>query len=225
MAANKRNKSQRKEMVDKALHMLSRGESRYSIARQLGESQRVIDQVLKTAVDLVVKERTIADDEERALKIAEYKEVKREAWLAWERSKADAQKIVVERFKPRPKKDEDGNEVEQPEQKKTTRSNEGRLPSSSYLTIILQCIQAERELMGLDPDLNINLKQTHAISWDSFSEAARKAASIERHDQVEQELMKMIEDPNRGLNPPPPVVAVRVVEDPDDNREEVGTDE
>jgi hypothetical protein len=68
--------------------------------------------------------------------------------------------------------------------KKTT---EGRNPGSDYLKRIIECIKAERELLGLDPAKNLNLN--HTLNWDALiDEASNSEQGMDK--DVEAKLVK-----------------------------------
>lgn len=239
MASNRRRTPERNELINKVIKMLSRGMSKHAISLEINDSPANTRAVLKAAVDAVLEERIVAHDELVAVKLAEYREIKNEAWAAWERSKLDHVKYIKEVYKGKKKKNEDGDDVEVPPVIKKIKSREGKLPNSSYLTIIMDCIQAERELLGIDAALKISVNNKHSIDWDDFSKVARVAASQNKFDQVEDELMLMIDDPSRNANPPIPDGVARVMDpeanghgtinkdttDEEDNREDNGDDQ
>jgi hypothetical protein len=102
-----------------------------------------------------------------AQKLAEYRELRREAWTAWERSKEDAERVTEEHAptllpgdeegKPRKGKrgrfasaTDPGTVEETLRRIKRIEVREGRLPANQYLNAILATLDAERELLGLD---------------------------------------------------------------------------
>lgn len=89
-----------------------------------------------------------------ALKLAEYAEIKMEAWEAWEKSKEDAVKKVQETStSPMGKRTRAG------------RYSEGRVGDSQHLRTILSCLEAERELLAINPATRVNVEGT-MVNWD-----------------------------------------------------------
>jgi hypothetical protein len=136
-------------------------------------------------------------------KLAQYREVRKEAWEAYDRSKEDH---VTRRQELVPIPHEEGEDEggkgregstsykESMRRLKVIITREGRLPENRYLQTILDTLKAEEELCGLipkDPAPNVNVQ---VINWDAFHLAPEKR-DIDS-DPVEEEI-------RRAALPPP----------------------
>lgn len=105
-----------------------------------------------------------------AQKRAQYEEVRREAWMQWERSKEDLQKRV----------DASGTKGDTGWTKEEL-VTEGRLAAKTFLDIILDTYRQERALLGIDAErkdggnINVNV----GLNWQNILvEAAVQADPI-----------------------------------------------
>ena len=134
MAANKRTKTGREEALARVADLDRMGYGQVAMARMLGVSQPQVCYDLK-AVRSRYRETQLAKVEEAVNeKLAQLRDVRCEAWEAWERSK-----------------------------------EEGKLPDSGFLAIVLKALQAERDLLGLDAPKEVNAASTPLtppINWD-----------------------------------------------------------
>jgi len=97
-------------------------------------------------------------------KIEQYREIRREAWLAYDRSMEDSHKLVEEYGTDSEAVGVEDYITSEVLLKKIV-TKEGRLPDNSYLTTIMRTLEAERELLGLDeckPGL-VTLEQALAV--------------------------------------------------------------
>ncbi len=122
-------------------------------------------------------------------KVQQLREVRREAWEAWERSKSSTRKVTREKgirlakekdkepvqFKlPRGKKAADRGDVEESLRLlKVITVNEGRLPANAFLEVILKTIEAEAKLRGLFQEIHINnttnlVNEKVEFPWEEF---------------------------------------------------------
>jgi hypothetical protein len=157
------------------------------IADHFGVSNEQIEVDYKAVLKDCTKHRDRVTKVLIARKLEEYAEVKREAWEQWERSKGPCESIRVESTTQPIKCDDCGGtgkiglvkknrclgckgtgKIEAPV--KTTHTTIGRLGDSNYLRVIIDCLKAERDLMGLNPSLKMKVKGEHRIdgniSWD-----------------------------------------------------------
>ncbi len=105
------------------------------------------------------KEATLGDRRQAVMeKLAEYKLIRTEAYEAWHKSKEDYFKRVKE----------EGTAGEGSFSKEKEEEG-GRLAGAQYLQIVLDCIKAERELLGLDEAMKVDVDVVHtAIPWDQL---------------------------------------------------------
>jgi hypothetical protein len=102
-------------------------------------------------------------------KLEEYRDIRREAWLAYDRSQKDTFKEQSEYAIS----EDEGLEGSEQRIKRIV-TIEGRLPENAYLTTIMNTLKAERELLGLDEtkDRTITLEQALELVR-AFKEAAK----------------------------------------------------
>lgn len=193
--ANKRNDVAKEQDRATMMKLLRRGYTQGQIAEVLKISNQQVSYDFKLVISNLRGEMLEDTKDYVAQKLAEYAEIKREAWEAWERSKLDAQKSVVETAPPLPSKDDKAGtkkgkgdkgqaadvSVKALRMLKKVETTEGRLPSSDYLRIIAQCIAAERELLGIDPPKEIGFKG-NIVNWDLL---ARNIPSGPVPDEIE----------------------------------------
>lgn len=125
----------------------------------------------------------IAEAEEKARRfvvLRQLEEVKREAWLMWERSKENSLKITEDdagQINP------DGSMVT-----RTTTTTETKCGDPRYLNIVKDVIKDERELLGLDAPKRVNV-QANLVDWGAIAqEIGRPALSME--EMIEQQLAR-----------------------------------
>ncbi len=133
-------------------------------------------------------------------KLAQYREVRCEAWRAWELSKETSVR-TVEEFTPspalEPEEAESGKGMKkrtkveaelQSELRKIKRivTEEGGRPSDRYLNIIILCLNAERELLGLDESKKLEVTTTQ-IDWDTLLGQVREE-SMMKHQSIQDEI-------------------------------------
>lgn len=102
-------------------------------------------------------------------KLEEYRDIRREAWLAYDLSQKDTFKEQSEYAIS----EDEGLEGSEQRIKRIV-TIEGRLPENAYLTTIMNTLKAERELLGLDEtkDRTITLEQALELVR-AFKEAAK----------------------------------------------------
>lgn len=147
MSRPKRTKAQREQDLVETARLLRRGVSKTEIARRLGVTRQQIVYDWRKLVEQLHEDREQDVTAGVAKKLAEYAEVKAEAWLGWERSKEDKRRQVAEKITTA----DGGSAASSTSRTKALKQTEGRLPDHDYLAIVLRCLEAERELEGLDP--------------------------------------------------------------------------
>jgi predicted transcriptional regulator len=181
VAAPKRSKTEREEALAETARLDRRGYSQRQIARVLGVDHSQV------CYDLKVIRRRYQDTQlgERAALVAEkveqYRELRAEAWAAWERSKEDATKRVEENTE-KPGFGEDGDPL--PGRRKVTETAERRLPGAEYARVILETCEAERKLLGLDAPVKAEVSGPEGgplrFSLEEAVEARRELEAWER---------------------------------------------
>jgi hypothetical protein len=131
----------------KIIQMMRRGMTTSQIAEKMKVPINQVRYDYQQAMKRVRKDHVKDVKSLVALKLAEYSELKREAWEAWERSKEDA-KIHVE------EESENGLGT----RNKTMDRSEGQVGDNSFLKTVASCLQAERELLGLNAPKKHNVK-------------------------------------------------------------------
>jgi hypothetical protein len=127
-------------------------------------------------------------------KRAQLRELRKEAWEAWERSKGDRQRVVTE-TRPGalcPKCKGQGKDARvkgrvchqcsgtgrMKDSKKVIQVHEGRLPSNEYLKTIIETLREEAELLQLTTPGSINT-QVNVVAWDTLLAQARESRTAE----------------------------------------------
>lgn len=180
MAANKiKSKTQKLEILQLVAKLDRRGWSQFQIRdeveRQFGTSfaQPMVSRWLKEIREEYRKTIMAERREAVAAKVEQYRDIRREAWLAWERSGEDAKKLVEEYSTSSESVGVDDS-VTSEELIKRIITKEGRLPENAYLNTIMKTLEAERELLGLDEpkDKLVTLEQVMYVV-SAFKDAAR----------------------------------------------------
>lgn len=196
------------EIVNRAeiARLRRRGWSITQIAEHLEVHPSRVSAQWKVVVKQLQSDQHSDTKEYVAQKLEEYAEVKREAWEAWERSKAEMCKIVEEQALSRPTITGKGKtrKVEPAVMRKVkeTMTKEYRLAANEYLNTILRCLEAERELLALDPVKEMRLTAT--LNWDALSGAL--GDGDDQPDTVEQKLLEVVTsrlNESKGSKPTP----------------------
>lgn len=198
-----RTKTMKEEVLAVIARLDRRGYTQFEIAQELRRmglvdlSQPMVSKHLKQIREDYAEAKVA---ERHALvieKLDQLREVRAEAWRAYDRSMLDARRRVTERA-PRLKDDE-----EEPRQAKRKKpgvksldddlrrikviiTREGRLPANEYLTTILKTIEMEMKLLGLLED-KTTVNNTVLINWRSLE------AEVEHRVEVESAAMRAIE--------------------------------
>lgn len=194
-----------------------RGYTTDEIGRRIGVTRQTVINDLK-----VLKERYMesALDDVRAMiayKLQQYRDIRREAWEAWERSKEDQTRTTSEYMIAKPDEDEKNEEPRgrgRPKKKpgealggfldsmrkiREIVVKEGRIPANEFLTTILKTLEAERQLLGLDPKekgAGVNIVN---IDWKSLAAAGGGNDLIEELLRAEENRGRMIEAPKGNV--------------------------
>src|ERR1700690_3105196 len=154
--ANKLNEVQRLQVKSLILKLDGRGWSQFQIRDELKRQLGVeISQPMVSIYRKQVWQETTTDfhaNKEHAvpIKVEQLRDIRREAWSAWERSSEDASKVVLE-FANQTEQVGIDDYVTSEVMLKRIETKEGRLPDNAYLTTILKTLEQERQLLGLDP--------------------------------------------------------------------------
>ncbi len=145
--------------------LMKRGYSIEMVAETLGLSLNQATTDYHAVLRDFVAQREAPSEQLISLKLEEYAEIKRVAWEEWERSKNPIEKEAYATIT-----NPDGSECHI-----ARRFKEGRLGGSEYLNIILQCLKAEREMLGLNAakqvKLGIGKVGEKGWDWDRFMDA------------------------------------------------------
>jgi len=172
--ANKLTKTQRSQVRALIAKMDRRGFGQFDIKDALlREGFDLSQPMISVYLKKIREDYKRQEVEDRAAKVRakleEYRDIRREAWLAYDRSQKDTFKeqseyAVVE---------DEGLECSEQRIKRIV-TIEGRLPENTYLTTIMNTLKAERELLGLDEtkDRTITLEQALELVR-AFKEAAK----------------------------------------------------
>lgn len=182
----KRSDIQRKLDRAEMMKLLRRGWSKTQIAEKLGVHQTMISYDYKLVMKEVIANQTKDALFLRAKALEELAEVKKEAWIGWDKSKELHRKKVIEEY-------DKGDDS--PMSTKTVDTTEGSLPGSHYLNIILNCIAKEAELTGINADKVLQVQQT-VINWDKLYETPANAM-----DDIERKIKEVeaLPDPNSPI--------------------------
>lgn len=192
MAAPKRGKGHRRNRKfarDEALAETSRlykeGHTYAEIAVKLGVSSTAVSNDMKIIKARYTETLLSSRAEMVAIKLEQYRAVMKEAWEAWRQSKKNKHKVMT-----------GSTQVQTFVQAKEQRTIERQTGNATYLSIVASCLQAERELLGLDAPKKSQV--TGAIlDWDKL---LLGLAQGEISDPVEQTIAEVM-----GLEKPKPV--------------------
>jgi predicted DNA-binding protein (UPF0251 family) len=172
-----------------------RGYDRHEIAARLGISEesviKSIDEIHAKYMSMAIQEKAMLIEEKRA----QLRELRKEAWEAWERSKADGYRKVTEtrpgavcplclgegknqragmRNRPCTRC---GGTGKLKDSTRITKVREGRLPANEYLKTIIETLRDEQELLGLTSASSST--QVNIINWDTLLSQAKSARQLE----------------------------------------------
>lgn len=144
------------------------------IGKALGISHAAVSKHLKKVQARWQSEQVDNLAATRLRELAKIDETEREAWLAWERSKRDAEerrKLVQEEDEG-----EDGGIVTKIT---TEEKHKGQCGDPRYLEVICKCREQRAKLYGLYSDVNIHVGDNVVNVWDAVSEEPGNVVVIE----------------------------------------------
>jgi len=173
MAAPKlKSRTAQEEVKSLIAKMDRRGWTQYEIKEGLKDkgidlSQGMISNYLKKIREEYREVMFLNRKEKVEEKLAQYREIRKEAWEAYDKSRENAEKEQEEFGLDG---DMEGSEV----RIKRILTTEGRLPDNAYLTTIMKTLESERALLGLDEskDRTVTLEECLALIG-AFKDAAR----------------------------------------------------
>jgi len=201
----KRTKTEREAARAEVARLDLQGWNTYDIARKLGVSQPQVVYDLRK-----VRERHIASmvqdrAELVAVKLAQYRATAKEAWLAYQQSKETAVKTL-----------EEETQSQFGSRYKIGSTTERRTGDPRYLEVVLKCLQAERELLGLDAPKKLDAQVAQVVlNWDAL--VSQDIIDEANRDTVEEQINALllghssanslapIEPTGRPVNPPNPL--------------------
>lgn len=184
-----KSEAQKEALLDLIGILDRRGYTQARIGQLIGNDNRFgftlsttqVSEYLKT-IKARYREKILHQREELiAEKLEQYREVRAEAWAEWERSKENAERVVTETAPVPVKKDDNGKKrpkalnnrerqidgwKEEMRKVKEAVTTEGRLGNPAYLTIVLETLDAERQLLGIDElvaALTVQTKKRSAV--------------------------------------------------------------
>lgn len=179
---NKRssNPTEREEVIARVATLYRRG---HSIA-QIADIEGVCYQQARLDVQHIRKRftRSLIKDYDSMVqeKIMHIREVMREAWEQWDRSKLDEETVITENLSS-----EFGSRSKEGLQRK------GKSGDVGYLNLILRCIESERTLLGLDKPKKVDIKG-NILDWDKVVQGL-PLGSVP--DQVERAIENVVKNP------------------------------
>lgn len=156
--ARVRTHEQREIHRTKMVQLLARGYTKDMIASYFGVSVTTIDKDWKAVVTAWKADH---DDEVKDYVVTmrrKYAEAMKEAWEAWERSKEDRLRVT-----------EEGEDHLGARKRKSSVMREGQAGDASYLRVILDCLKAERDLLGMDATKKVEVSG-QVINWEMLAE-------------------------------------------------------
>lgn len=163
-----RKKQRTAEQKELALHdllvLMRRGLTKSEAAEKLGVNRL---QVYRDWEEILHR---LNEDNQNSLvlMLAQYAEVKKEAWAAWERSKENKERTVAEKVSP--------GQAGQ-DKMKAVKVTEGHLPENSYLETVRKILDKECELRGLNPPKHLRIT-VDELDRTIESELARMAIGL-----------------------------------------------
>lgn len=200
MAAPKsKNQHTREDYVDVCGRMRLRGYTQTMISEAVGISQPMVSYNEKIARKRMIERLKAKQDEYVAEKLAQYEDIRREAWAAYEKSMRDSEK-EVEEFATYP---DDGSSAAGSEVRiKRITTREGRLPNNQYLNTVMATLQAERELLGLDVEKKQAQTVVNVFNFDMLAKSLSDPVPDPAGDKLRQLELKEGQDEGITIDPP-----------------------
>jgi predicted transcriptional regulator len=171
-----RKKATREEDLARVAKLDRRGYSQADIARVIGVSQPQICEDLKKIREHYRAAANATYAEKVEEKRAQLREVRSQAWKAWEKSKKDGTRWA-----------EEVTTGASGDRTKTTEAKEGRLPDATYLRVVIETLRDECALDGLNQPQKLNIN-ANVIDWgelfrrtmdDEVNQVERRLAEIQ----------------------------------------------
>lgn len=174
-------KTEKEAVLAEVAKLDRRGHTQHEIRKLLASTlgvkvgQPMVSIYLKEIRTNYVRIQTEQRAELVAEKVEQYREVRREAWAAWERSKRNSVRRVKESSPPPPQRDEKlpgvrgfkRKDAAEPAESlrllKQIVTQEGRLPANEYLATVMRTLEAECKLLGLEPE-TVNQQQVNIFT-------------------------------------------------------------
>jgi hypothetical protein len=172
-----------------------RGYPQSEAVRQTGlTSGRVSQIVSESREEWLARAAEIATPETLvARKLTQLQDIRAEAWMAWERSKKDAECNTDEKNLKTVYRTTviEGKKVRLPVGErlrlvKSIKRVEGRLPANEYLVTILRCLQEEARLEGLTEEMVVHITQNNigqqnnvSVDWGALSRRPHVSDEVE----------------------------------------------
>ncbi len=188
-----RTKEELEEEVSTVGILYRQGHTHEEITRRTGISKHAIVRCVKLIRKRYADSQIAKYAELVHEKRAQYQDILREAWDAWERSKLDSEKTVVET-------------TTSASGRSGTRESivrEGRAGDTAYLRLILDTLQAEVKILGLEPQ-EAGPHNVIQINWADLSKVDGR---VTVPDLIEQKLVALEALPvatDQNIQPAPP---------------------
>lgn len=212
---NLANTQEREEHLAKVAEMDRRGYFQSEIAKVMGVSQVSISNDLKVVRSRYKAVQVEDYDAKVNEKLAQYREIRREAWMAWELSKEASVETRDEYVLPYDgdRADDTPGEKRRKHTKEVTRdllrikqivTKSGRLPNNEYLATVLKTLEAERKLLGLDVEQEQTKTSVVIVPWEQLyiPPPVTPSATIEA-EIVDLEAKALPPPPSKGANGKP----------------------
>jgi hypothetical protein len=156
-AGPKRTRTQREADLAETARLDRMGFTQREIAERIGVSSVQICLDLRKLRKRYVEQANVHAGERIGELLASYRDVRREAWLAWEKSWEDVERVTVRVCGSDPFADVVTT---------TTTVRDRRLPGAEYLQLVMDTFASERRLLGLDleqPTVFLNAENVVAM--------------------------------------------------------------
>lgn len=191
--------------------MIRRGAAQYQVALELGVTPATISNDYRAVMEELKESRHKDSEAIIAQQIAQHQEIIWENWRAWERSKEDAVRTVVNEEPERECAICSGSGKVRGKDKKskpcfkcegkgtlggivgTTTVREGRLPEVSYLRVIVDCMKEIAKLENLYPPEKREVS-ANVVNWDVFAQGIPEGPV---DDVIEAEIVKALPAPKQ----------------------------
>jgi hypothetical protein len=194
----KRTELQRETDRAEMMRMLRRGYTHSMVAERLGVARSMVSYDFQVVMKQIIADRTADTEAIIAAKLQEYAEVKREAWEAWERSKEDVTR------RTREGSSRSDGKGESSEGKRVSETTEIRTGDPRYLETVLNCLKAERELLGLNPAKQLEMRgkvEAQVLDINRLLAEVAGLADAARMDPADEAIGKLPGSVQDGVPP------------------------